>query len=948
MGSTLIGRDAELAEILAFLSASRTPAAMIITGDTGIGKSAVWQRVLQAAAQSSTVLSCRPALAERPLAFSALNDLLGEVAGKVLPMLPGPRRRALEVALLLRDVLPRSPSSDMPEVGHATPALRVLAQGTLDVLRMLSASAPLLLAVDDAQWLDRPTARVLEFVFRRLQGERVSILLTFRDHSEPSLLGLDKALPLDRLDRLRLRPLSLGVIGEILRTQRGLTLPRYQLTRLYDTCGGNPFYALECARMLIAHPQLPVTNEPIPIPHSLSDLVRLRVRQLMPDVRQVGQLVAASSRPCEGLIRAACVDRESAIDLAIDAGLIERSGEMLQFTHPLLRSVLYSDMPLNDRRQVHQRLAAVAEDIEDRAWHVALGTDRPSEEVAGLLDDAARHAAARGAPGEGATLMEHAVRLTPPGRRDVVRQRMACAADYRLLAGDLARSRELIQSAVTACPAGPPRAQLLLRLATIQYHQSGWPLAEQTFRQAAEDAAGEPALQARAEQELAFTRLVAGDLRDAARLAKASLRSAEQAADPRLMAHSLGSVALFEFLQGNGAQPDLLERAEALATSAGREPVGRLPMLDPLLATGLVLKWSDRLDEARQRLAGRYRRALDGGDEASLPYLLYHLSELECWAGNWDTAEEYALEGCRVADENCQEPMRPATLYSLVLVRAHRGEVQNARDLASEALALCDRTGNVPLRSLIVSVLGFLALSLDDNQGAHSHLGRLSGMTTSVGLGEPSVARFLPNDIEALIALGQTCLARSLTQQLQARGMSLGRRWALATGARCQAYLAAVDGDLAGARAACQQALAEHEMLPMPFELGRTLLIKGMVDRRAKHKSAARESVSQALGIFEQLGAPLWADKARRELAKTSSRAPSDRLTETEHRIAALVARGQTNREIAAAMFVSENTVQTHMRHIFQKLGTRSRTELAARLLSAPAVTTTVTSPQGR
>jgi DNA-binding CsgD family transcriptional regulator/tetratricopeptide (TPR) repeat protein len=949
MNSTLIGRDAEIAEILSFISATGTPAAVIITGDTGIGKTAVWQRMLQASPQSSRVLSCRPALAERPLAFSALNDLFGEVAGEVLPMLPGPRRRSVEVALL-RDVSPQFLSPGMPGVDPGPPARRVLAQGILDMLRILSVGTPLVLAVDDAQWLDRPSARVLEFGFRRLQSECISILMTFRGDGQPSLLGLDTALPPDRLNRVRLGPLSLGAIGEILRSQRGLALPRYELTRLYETCGGNPFYALECARMLIEHPQLSVTNEPIPIPRSLSELVRHRVRQLMPDVRRVGQLAAASSRPREGLIRAACDDRESwsAIDLAVDAGLIERSGEMLRFTHPLLRSVLYSEMPLNERRRVHQRLGAVAEDIEERAWHVALGADRPSEEVAGLLDDAARHAASRGAPGEGATFTEHAARLTPAGRRDAVRKRMVCAADYRLRAGDLTRSRELIQSAVTACPAGPPRAQLLLRLATIYYHQSGWPLAEQTFQQAAEDAADEPALRAHAEQELAFARLVAGDLRNAARLAKTSLRSAEQAADPRLIAHSLARIALFEFLQGNGAQPDLLERAEALAASVDEEPIGRLPMLNPLLATGLVLKWSDRLDEARQRLAARYRHALDAGDEPSLPYLLYHLSELECWAGNWDTAEEYALEGCRVADENRLEPMRPATLYSLVLVRAHRGQVENVRDLASEALALCDRTGNVPLTSLIVSVLGFLALSLDDNQGAHSHLGRLAETATSVGLGEPSVAKFLPNDIEALIALGQTSLARSLTQQLQARGMSLGRRWALATGARCRAYLAAVDGDLPAARAACQQALVEHEMLPMPFELGRTLLIKGMIDRRAKHKSAAKESISQALGIFGQLGAPLWADKAQRELSKTASHAPTNGLTETEHRIAALVARGQTNREIAAAMFVTENTVQTHVQHIFQKLGTRSRTELTARLLSAHALTTTATSPPDR
>ena len=439
---------------------------------------------------------------------------------------------------------------------------------------------------------------------------------------------------------------------------------------------------------------MPRTNEPIPIPQSLSDLVRRRVRQLAPDVRRVGQLVATSSDPQERLIRAACGDQESwaVIDQAVHAGLLERDGKVLRFTHPLLRSVLYAEMTPEQRRQAHQRLAATARDVEERAWHLALGADRPSEQTARVLDGAARHAASRGAPEAAATLTEQATRLTPASRSATVNERIAQAADYHFRAGDIARSRELIESILAACPVGPPRASLLLRLATIHYHQSGWPLAEQTFRQAAEQAPYDPALRAHAEQELAFARLVAGDLPGASRWAKVSLRSAAKAANLRLVAHSLARIALFEFLLGNGVRTDLLDRAAALEASAGEEPIGRLPMLDPSLVTGLVLKWCDRLGEARLRLANRYRHALDRGDEASLPFLLYHFSQLECWAGNWEVAEEYALEACRVADESHQPPMRPATLYSLALIRAHQGQVQETRELASEALALCERT----------------------------------------------------------------------------------------------------------------------------------------------------------------------------------------------------------------------------------------------------------------
>jgi DNA-binding CsgD family transcriptional regulator len=385
---------------------------------------------------------------------------------------------------------------------------------------------------------------------------------------------------------------------------------------------------------------------------------------------------------------------------------------------------------------------------------------------------------------------------------------------------------------------------------------------------------------------------------------------------------------------------DLLDQADALEASAGEEPIGRLPMLDPTLVTGLVLKWCDQLDGARLRLADRYRHALDHGDEASLPFLLYHFSQLECWAGNWELAEECALEGCRVADESHQPAMRPATLYSLALVRAHRGQVQEARELADEALTLCERTGNIPLASQVNALLGFVALSLDDYRATHSHLGRLADTAAAVGLREPSVVKFLPDEIEALAALGELGRARSFTRELEARGASLGRPWALATGARCRAHVAAVDGDLQAASTACEQALSRHEQLPMPFELGRTLLVKGMIERRATRKSAARASLTQALAVFEGLGARLWEDKTRRELSKIPTRAAGEGLTEAEQRIAALVAQGRTNKEVAAAVFVTENTVQTHVRHIFQKLGVRSRTELAAHLLSAPAITT--------
>ena len=302
MDSDLIGRDAEVAEISAFLSgASGSAAALTITGDAGIGKTVVWKHVLQSARGSVRVLACQPASAERPLTFSALDDLLAGVVNEVLPALPGPQRRAVETALLCDESPePRSPVPSRADRQAAE--RRVLARGVLDALKILASSTPLMVAVDDAQWLDHPSASVLEFCARRLQNEPVTIVVTSRT-ADPVPLGLDRALPPDRLARMQLGPLSLGAIGEILRSRLGAALPRYLLTGLYDACGGNPFYALESARALRDRPSMPVTGEPLPLPRNLSDHVRPHVRRLTPDARRAGWMVAASSDPRERLIR---------------------------------------------------------------------------------------------------------------------------------------------------------------------------------------------------------------------------------------------------------------------------------------------------------------------------------------------------------------------------------------------------------------------------------------------------------------------------------------------------------------------------------------------------------------------------------------------------------------------------------------------------------------------
>jgi DNA-binding CsgD family transcriptional regulator len=187
------------------------------------------------------------------------------------------------------------------------------------------------------------------------------------------------------------------------------------------------------------------------------------------------------------------------------------------------------------------------------------------------------------------------------------------------------------------------------------------------------------------------------------------------------------------------------------------------------------------------------------------------------------------------------------------------------------------------------------------------------------------------------VALGRLDEAEALIVPFEEAGKDLDRAWAIATGERCRALVLAARGDLDGASAAADEAVREHDRLPLPFELGRTLLVRGAVERRAKRKREARDTLTKALEIFEGLGAALWADKARAELARIGGRAPSSlALTPTEDKVAALVASGSTNREVAEALFVTIHTVEAHLKRIYRKLGVRSRTELASKLPSGP------------
>jgi len=930
----VIGRERELAALQAFVGDARDgPAVLVLVGEAGIGKSILWQHALDAAAARRRVVYSRPSAADENVSFAVLNDLLDPLLSEHAPTVAAPRRRALEVALLRTD-------------GTGEPANpQGVAFGALDVLRAAAGEEPLLLAVDDSHWIDPSSRGVLRFVVRRLEHEPIALLFTARPNSPADVLLDTDAGP--RAQRLELGPLSMGAIQRLVTTRLGLTTPRHILVRLQEQSGGNPFYALEIARLLLRDGSQPGPHQPLPIPPGVSALVAERIQGVSASTRRMLLWASAMSKPAtsqlQGVVGTTTFDDQLAE--AIEAGILEIDGQRVRFAHPLLASVVYTHATDEERRRIHAELAVIISDAEERGRHLALATDGHDEDVAQAIEDGARRAAQRGAPAAAAALYEQALRLTPTRSHEEAGQRALEAIDHHLDAGEGARAAEIVERLISLSTPGPPRASLLYRKAII-HGRLGNLAGEHSLLQLASSEAGEACqLQAEIEQELALLALVnKADLADAVSHARSSVGWAERAGDPQVLVTSLVALAGHSFMKGEGVRDDLLRRAQAIKRAAGTPSVQPLPLLDLDVCWGILLKWADEFDASRERLEERYRRALEAGEEAMLPFILYHLSELECWSGDWDLAERYATQAVREARLSEQLWMLPPALYSLASIEAHLGRSDNARSNAEGTFDASERAGIVTVMILAKTVLGFIELSLGNVAGADDHLRGIPEQLATMGSREPGIPRFLADAIEARIGVGDLEAAEALTNDFEEMGRAVDRPWALATSARCRGLLQAAHGDLEAATASLEQAMIEHERLPMPFELGRTHLVAGTIHRRAKRKRAAKDSLERALEIFERLGAPLWAEKARAELKRVGLRpsAPND-LTPTEERVADLVAAGRTNKEVAEALFMSVKTVDSNLTRIYRKLGVRSRTELAGKYQSARVTALPVT-----
>jgi DNA-binding CsgD family transcriptional regulator len=525
-----------------------------------------------------------------------------------------------------------------------------------------------------------------------------------------------------------------------------------------------------------------------------------------------------------------------------------------------------------------------------------------------------------------------AVRLTPSDRLDERLERSLEAANHSVAAGDTPHARVLLEGAVNEAPPGVQRARALRGLAEVQMAQN-WTTAIALFHRALGEAGEDRGLRGTIELGLGYGGLFTGDLAAAEVHARSALELAEEADDPAAVAEALQFVAYVEFARGRGLRMDLLDRAIALEQQTDDHWVW--DELRPSCTRAQLLRHVDRFDEARSVFQALLDRAQQRGREHPLPALHGHLAQLECWAGNLTAAQDHSERSLEGAIQTGMAAYVASALFAKALVDAHLGRVHDAHAAATEGLALGENVGSVMSQILNLSVIGFLELFQGHPAGAHRFLGRAAVLTAEMGVEEPALFRFVPDEVEALIALGELESAAALLDPFEERAARLDRAWALACGARCRGLLLTAAGDVPGALDALDGALRCHELVPEPFALARTLVALGRVQRRAKLKGKARESFDRALEIYSQMGAGPWAERVGRESSRIGGHRPGPfELTPTEERVAALVMEGQTNREVATALSLSVNTIEWNLSRIYRKVGVRSRTELAAKLRS--------------
>ncbi|VEG52861.1 regulatory protein LuxR [Mycolicibacterium aurum] len=908
-------------QVAGFLAAAAgAPTGLIIEGEAGIGKTTLWLSQLeQARERNFRVLTARVGQAESVMAFAALADLLDGVEDAVFDRLPGLQRLALDRVLLRAGG--DGPPTDQRVVGAAFVA----------VLHALADDGPVLIAVDDVQWLDASSRAAIEFAVRRLRGP-FGVLVTERcapgEGATVGWLTLDRP---DGVDRIWVRPMSTAALHSMIAERLGRKLTRPSVLRIAETSGGNPFFALELAHAVGDGP----TGAESALPATLADLVRRRIGLLDEQTRTLLLSVACVADPTVDLL-ARAHDKTPAevaawLDDAETAGVVTIEGNRVRFTHPLLASGVYTDAGPTARRAMHRRMGALETQPELRARHLALASASGDDEIFTALDQAADSARARGAPAAAAELVDLAIGL---GGDDPMRRMKS--AENHFLAGDTARAAAAL-GRIDAIEPPILRALAASLLATVRMYENEHSEAVELLRAALDDGAGNVPVLVQVLLRLSFALNNIGDLDDARRHVRDAVKLAEELGVPGITSAALAWSVNVDFQCGRGLDARSLERAMDLYDSALDLPIiFRAPFVH-----ALAMSWTGRLEQAHRELTAVRAVCVERGAESDMMAIAGFLAINHLWRGQVSEAVAEAAEAVERAEQLGGADVLIIPLTVRGALAAYAGRVEDARADAHWVLGAIKNRQASHIADWPGMTLCFLEESLGNHREALEALDMSFLDTGRVPSTEVMYAWHLPDVIEAMVGVGRLGDAEFLTSALEQNGIEHDRHWMKAVGARCRAMLLAADGDINAAEETAHRAMAEHELLPMPFERARTQLLLGQLQRRLRQKNTAATNLTEALQTFERLGFPLWARRAKAELSRAVV-APSDglsQLTPSEQRVAEMAASGATNKDIAAAMFISAKTVEHNLTKIYRKLGIGSRAELGRRMDRAGGTT---------
>lgn len=905
----LIGRGPQTRAIDEALASARLgrSSRLVIRGEPGIGKTALIDYAVGEAA-GMRVIAARGVEFEAGVPFAGLHELLRPAFGSIERLSPI-HAAALRSSLGLGERI----EADRLIVGAAV----------LDLIAVYSDEAPLLVTIDDAQWLDRASAEAIAFALRRLVADPVAVLVAVRESEDSPLLA--SGLP----------ELALGGLDVASATGLLEGLPRDQVERLVGATGGNPLALIELART-DPHVASPYA---LPVATSVERAYLRRADPLSPGARQVLLLMAAAGtsdvRLVEGAARSSGTPAAEIDEAEGASGLVQVRAGRVEFVHPLARAAVYHSASPAQRRAAHRALAAAISDPDDadrRAWHLAAAAAGPDAEAADALDQAGRRARESSGYDAAAEALAESARLTEDHEQRA--RRLFAAAENAWLGGRADRAIVLLGAARKQAHSAETRVDVENLEGHIAMRRGSMMGGFRTMIAAAAAAERFDRLKSvRILCDAALGVYGAGHPAETLVAARKALDMLAPDDPPETKILALCAYGALAIIAGNGSD-GAARLHESLALFYRISALGSDPLL--LTCAGMTGLFLREAEAGRDLLERALTQARDHAPTAALPLLLFILGRDAAATDRWAVARARYEESMRLARETTQYTWLAGAVSGLAWLSALEGREDECRHSAAEGRDVAEQYEMDFYETWTMIALGMLELGLGRPEVALQHFSECMDFMREIGIDDPDLSP-APDCVDALVRLNRIDEAKKISQDYDRSAAAKGQPFALSRAARARGQLAGDDY-----AKEYEEALRQHAATSDVFEQARTHLYYGERLRRSRRRVDARKQLREALKAFDQLGASPWAERALAELQASgeTARVRDDRyrqqLTPQELQVAMTLAEGATTREAAARLYLSPKTVEYHLRHVYDKLEVRTREELRAAVLREP------------